>query len=134
MRLGEALSLDRDDLDSRHGDAHLYRCRQLYRYPDRTGSRRRELAGDAQDLQTAVACLADPDPRVRAAAITSWIAIYREPFLSHLRGMLHSPEVAERAAGLYALISLDGESTWLEGLLLCAFYLILAVGTFFTPA
>ena len=37
-------------------------------------------------------------------------------------------------AGLYALISLDGESTWLEGLLLCAFYLILAVGTFFTPA
>jgi Ca2+:H+ antiporter len=36
-------------------------------------------------------------------------------------------------AALYALISLDGESTWLEGLLLCAFYLILAVGTFFTP-
>lgn len=36
--------------------------------------------------------------------------------------------------GLYALISLDGESTWLEGLLLCAFYLILAIGTFFTPA
>jgi Ca2+:H+ antiporter len=35
--------------------------------------------------------------------------------------------------GLYALISLDGESTWLEGLLLCAFYLILAVGTFFPP-
>jgi Ca2+:H+ antiporter len=37
-------------------------------------------------------------------------------------------------AGLYALISWDGESTWLEGLLLLAFYLILAVGTFFTPA
>ncbi|MGI9059462.1 MAG: calcium/proton exchanger [Ktedonobacteraceae bacterium] len=37
-------------------------------------------------------------------------------------------------AGLYALISLDGESTWLEGLLLLAFYLILAVGTFFTPS
>ena len=36
-------------------------------------------------------------------------------------------------AGLYALICLDGESTWLEGLLLCAFYLILAVGTFFSP-
>src|SRR2546421_6220323 len=35
--------------------------------------------------------------------------------------------------GLYALISLDGESTWLEGLLLLAFYLILAVGTFFPP-
>src|SRR2546423_7349780 len=35
--------------------------------------------------------------------------------------------------GLYALISLDGESTWLEGLLLLDFYLILAVGTFFPP-
>ena len=37
------------------------------------------------------------------------------------------------AAALFALISLDGESTWLEGLLLSAFYLILAVSTFFTP-
>jgi Ca2+:H+ antiporter len=37
-------------------------------------------------------------------------------------------------AGLYALISLDGEATWLEGFLLCAFYLILAVGTFFMPS
>ena len=35
---------------------------------------------------------------------------------------------------LYALISLDGVSTWLEGMLLCAFYLILAVGSFFPPA
>ncbi len=37
------------------------------------------------------------------------------------------------AAGLFAIISLDGESTWLEGLLLLAFYLILAIGTFFIP-
>jgi len=37
------------------------------------------------------------------------------------------------AAGLYAIISLDGESTWLEGLLLLAFYLILGISTFFTP-
>jgi Ca2+:H+ antiporter len=37
------------------------------------------------------------------------------------------------AAALFAIISLDGESTWLEGLLLCAFYLILAVSTFFAP-
>lgn len=34
-------------------------------------------------------------------------------------------------AGLYALICLDGESTWLEGLLLCGFYVILVIGTFF---
>ena len=37
------------------------------------------------------------------------------------------------AAGLFALISLDGESTWLEGLQLCIFYLIVAVGAFFIP-
>jgi len=34
-------------------------------------------------------------------------------------------------AGLFALVSLDGEATWLEGLQLCAFYLIVAVGAFF---
>lgn len=33
-------------------------------------------------------------------------------------------------AGLYALICLDGESTWLEGMLLCGFYVILALGAF----
>jgi len=37
-------------------------------------------------------------------------------------------------AGLYSRISIDGESTWLEGLLLVAFYLILAVGTYFAPS
>lgn len=37
------------------------------------------------------------------------------------------------AAALFAIISPDGELTWLEGLLLCAFYLILAVSTFFPP-
>jgi Ca2+:H+ antiporter len=36
-------------------------------------------------------------------------------------------------AGLYALVSLDGESTWLEGLLLGAFYLIVAAVAFFIP-
>ncbi|HEX9038776.1 MAG TPA: calcium/proton exchanger [Ktedonobacterales bacterium] len=35
--------------------------------------------------------------------------------------------------GLFALISLDGESTWLEGLQLLAFFLIVAVGAFFVP-
>jgi Ca2+:H+ antiporter len=34
------------------------------------------------------------------------------------------------SAGLYALICLDGESTWLEGMLLCSFYVILALGAF----
>ncbi len=34
-------------------------------------------------------------------------------------------------AGLYALVSLDGESTWLEGAQLFAFYVIVAVSAFF---
>jgi Ca2+:H+ antiporter len=34
---------------------------------------------------------------------------------------------------LYPIISLDGESTWLEGLLLNLFYLIVAVGAFVIP-
>jgi Ca2+:H+ antiporter len=34
-------------------------------------------------------------------------------------------------AGLFAIISLDGESTWLEGMQLCIFYLIVAVGAYF---
>jgi len=36
-------------------------------------------------------------------------------------------------AVLFAIISLDGESTWLEGLQLLVFYLIVAVGAFFIP-
>lgn len=34
---------------------------------------------------------------------------------------------------LYALISLDGESTWLEGLLLVVFYVIVGAAAFFVP-
>lgn len=35
--------------------------------------------------------------------------------------------------GVFALISLDGESTWLEGMQLLVFFLIVAVGAFFIP-
>ena len=35
--------------------------------------------------------------------------------------------------GVFALISLDGESTWLEGLQLLAFFLIVAVAAYFVP-
>jgi Ca2+:H+ antiporter len=72
------------------------------------------------------------------------IALLAAPVLVLASVFMHSPldlnftllEIAMFGliAGLYALISLDGISTWLEGMLLCAFYLILAVGTFFAPA
>ena len=35
--------------------------------------------------------------------------------------------------GIFALISLDGESTWLEGMQLLMFFMIVAVGAFFIP-
>jgi HEAT repeat protein len=66
-----------------------------------------DLVGVGQDLKSAVACLADPDPRVRAAAISASLSIYREPFLTHLREMLASADVAERSAGLYALLAVN---------------------------
>lgn len=36
--------------------------------------------------------------------------------------------------GIFALVSLDGESTWIEGMQLCVFYLIVALCLFFVPA
>ena len=63
------------------------------------------LIGSPPDLKAAIACLGDKDPRVRAATITAAISTWSEPFLSHLQEMLRSNLVAERAAGLYALLS-----------------------------
>lgn len=62
-----------------------------------------ELLGEQGVDQTAFECLADPDPRVRAAAITASLGTHREPYLTHLRAMLDSGSVTERAAGLYAV-------------------------------
>ncbi|MBI3893498.1 MAG: HEAT repeat domain-containing protein [Candidatus Wallbacteria bacterium] len=60
-----------------------------------------ELAGSEEDLLAAITCLLDSDPRVRAAAIRASAAIDKEVFLGHLRGMLTSQTIADRAAGLY---------------------------------
>ena len=62
-----------------------------------------DLLGSDEDLKAVIPCLADPDPRVRAAAITAAMGVYKQPFLDHLKGMLRSESVTERAAGLYAL-------------------------------
>lgn len=61
------------------------------------------LPGNAEDLQAAVTCLSDPDPQVRSAAIRASLSIYKEPFLSHLRGLLVSDLEAERSAGISIL-------------------------------
>ncbi len=74
---------------------------------------------------------------IQIALLAAPILVLAGTFMAHpldLNFTLLEVAIFGLVAGLYALISLDGESTWLEGLLLCAFYLILAVGTFFTPA
>jgi Ca2+:H+ antiporter len=74
---------------------------------------------------------------IQIALLATPILVLVSPLLGHtldLTFTLLEVAVFALAAGLYALISLDGESNWLEGFLLCAFYVILAVGVFFTPS
>jgi Ca2+:H+ antiporter len=74
---------------------------------------------------------------IQVALLAAPLLVLASPLLGHpldLNFSLLEVAIFGFVAGLYALISLDGESTWLEGLLLCAFYLILALGTFFAPA
>jgi Ca2+:H+ antiporter len=105
------------------------------------------IVGNAAEHFTAITSAAHDHMEI-AMAITAGssiqIALLATPLLVFAGVLIGAPldlnfsllEVAifGLVAGLYALISLDGESTWLEGVLLCAFYLILAVGTFFAPA
>lgn len=105
------------------------------------------IVGNAAEHFTAITSAAHDHMEI-AMAITAGssiqIALLATPVLVFAGVLIGAPldlnfsllEVAifGLVAGLYALISLDGESTWLEGVLLCAFYLILAVGTFFAPA
>ena len=104
------------------------------------------IVGNAAEHFTAITSAAHNHMEI-AMAITAGssiqIALLATPVLVLAGALIGSPldlnfsllEVAifGLVAGLYALISLDGESTWLEGILLCAFYLILAVGSFFAP-
>lgn len=104
------------------------------------------IVGNAAEHFTAITSAAHNHMEI-AMAITAGssiqIALLATPVLVLAGALIGSPldlnfsllEVAifGLVAGLYALISLDGESTWLEGVLLCAFYLILAVGSFFAP-
>jgi Ca2+:H+ antiporter len=104
------------------------------------------LVGNAAEHFTAVTAARDNHMEI-SMAITAGssiqVALLVAPLLILVGAIIGHPldlnfsllEVAmfALAAGLYAIISLDGESTWLEGLLLLAFYLILGVSTFFTP-
>lgn len=104
------------------------------------------LVGGAAEFTTAVrAALADHMEAALAVAAGSsiQIALLIAPVLILISPLLGQTldldftrlelVIFGLVAGLFALISLDGESTWLEGMQLCVFYLIVAVGSFFLP-
>lgn len=102
------------------------------------------LVGGAAEYATAVrAALADHMEATMAVTAGSsiQIALLIAPLLILISPLIGSTldldftqlelVIFGLVAGLFAIISLDGESTWLEGLQLCVFYLIVAVGAFF---
>lgn len=104
------------------------------------------LVGNAAEFATAVrVALADDMEATMAVAAGSSIqvALLVAPLLiliSPLFGHVLILEFTQielvifaLVAALYALVSLDGETTWLEGAQLIAFYLIVAAGAFLVP-
>jgi Ca2+:H+ antiporter len=104
------------------------------------------LVGGAAEYVTALrAALSDHMETTLAVTAGSsiQIALLIAPLLALISPLLGAPldldftrlelVIFGLVAGLFALISLDGESTWLEGMQLCVFFLIVAVGAFFTP-
>lgn len=102
------------------------------------------LAGNAAEFTTAmrmalrnrmeVTMAVSAGASIQVALLVAPVLVMASPLLGHpldLDFTVLELVIFGLIAGIYALISLDGESTWLEGLQLCAFYLIVAVGAFF---
>lgn len=73
---------------------------------------------------------------IQVALFVAPILVLVSPLLGHTLDLSFSRlelVIFGLIAGLYALVCLDGESTWLEGLQLLAFYLIVALVAFFIP-
>lgn len=104
------------------------------------------IVGNAAEHSSAIAAAAR-DRMETAMAITAGssiqVALLVAPVLVLLSRFIGTPldltfsrlelVIFALVAGLYALVSLDGESTWLEGAQLFAFYVIVAVSAFFIP-
>lgn len=104
------------------------------------------LIGGAAEFTTAMrAALADSMEITLSVTVGSsiQIALLIAPLLILLSPLIGQPldldftrlelVIFGLVTGLFAVIGLDGESTWLEGLQLCVFFLIVAVGAFFIP-
>jgi Ca2+:H+ antiporter len=91
-------------------------------------------AAARDDMETALAIAAGSS--IQIPLLVAPLLILCGPLVGHpldLDFTLLELAIFGLVAGVFALISLDGESTWLEGLQLLIFYLIVAVGAFFIP-
>jgi Ca2+:H+ antiporter len=74
---------------------------------------------------------------IQVALLVAPVLVLISWLVGHPLDLLFAPfELAILAlvTGIFALVSLDGESTWIEGMQLCVFYLIVALCLFFVPA
>ena len=74
---------------------------------------------------------------IQVALLVTPVLVLISWLVGHPLDLLFAPfELAILAlvTGIFALVSLDGESTWIEGMQLCVFYLIVALCLFFVPA
>jgi Ca2+:H+ antiporter len=73
---------------------------------------------------------------IQVALLVTPVLVLISWLVGHPLDLLFAPfELAILAlvTGIFALVSLDGESTWIEGMQLCVFYLIVALCLFFVP-
>ena len=73
---------------------------------------------------------------LQVALLVTPILVFLGPLLGHPLNLVFSPlELGALAATVVVtgFIALDGESNWLEGVMLCGVYLIVAISFFFSP-
>ncbi len=73
---------------------------------------------------------------LQVALFVTPILVFLGPLLGHPLDLVFTPlELGALAAAVIvsAFISLDGESNWLEGAMLCGVYVIAALAFFFSP-
>jgi Ca2+:H+ antiporter len=74
---------------------------------------------------------------IQVALLVTPVLVFISWVVGHPLDLLFAPfelVVLALVTGIFALVSLDGESTWIEGMQLCVFYLIVALCLFFVPA
>lgn len=88
----------------------------------------------ANQMEAAMAVTAGAS--IQVALLVAPVLVLISPLFGHVLVLDFTPlelVIFALVAGLFALVSLDGQSTWLEGVQLVAFYLIVATAAFVVP-